>query len=190
MIQASRRRHGMMSLVGSALACLGLLTGCRPAPPGASTQFVLPIKVTNAAQATSDLTQALVTALEQGGGLESPFPVTGQVISSSDPTSPQGSLQACAQPFVPVVGALPCIILNNQGDFIRLQVVTWQTEAFFMFRFYFAPARGAAIDPTRGFFAVDVLLEHQPESFASVAAAVKSAALGMGAVPYSSVSAD
>ncbi len=180
----------MLRLGGTALVCLGLLTGCGPAPSGSSTQFVLPVKVSNARQATSDLTQALVTALEQGGGLESPFPVTGQVISSPDPTNPNGSLQTCAQPFVPVDGALPCIVLNNQGDFIRLQAVTWQTQAAFMYLFYFAPAHGAAIDPTRDFIAVDVLLEHQPGTFASVAAAVQSAALGMGAVPYRSVSAD
>lgn len=174
----------------AALLCLGLLASCRPVQTSPSTRFVLPVRVSQAGRATTELLMAMVGALEDGGDLVSPYPVTGQVVTSPSPDLPNGSLEACAQPFAPVEGALPCISLNADGDFVRVQPVTWQTQAAYMYIFYFAPTASGSIDPTRDFVAVDVFLQHQPEIFPIVEAAIQSAAHRVDAVPFRPVPAD
>lgn len=174
----------------AALLLLGLLASCRPVGASPSSRFVLPDDVSQAGHATTGLLMALAGALENGADLASPYPVTGQVLRSPAPDNPNGSLEACAQPLAPVEDAMPCIGLNDGGDFIRLQPVTWQTEAVFMYLFYFAPTGSGPIDPTRDFVAVDVFLQHQPEIFPVVEAAIQWAALEVGAVPYQPVTAD
>lgn len=179
-----------MHAIKAVLLCLGLLASCRTASAPPSNRFVLPAKVSGAGRATTDLLVALEGALEVGGEWVAPYPVTGQVVTSPAPDNPNGSLEACAQPFAPVEGALPCISLNDGGDFIRLQPVTWQTQAAFMYLFYFAPTGSGTIDPTRDFIAVDVFLQHQPDSFPVVEAAIQSAALKVGAGPFKPASSD
>ncbi len=196
-LRKTKRMHQILLLkprqmrtIKAALLCLGLLASCRPAAAPPSNRFVLPAKVSEAGRATTDLLVALEGALEDGGEWVAPYPATGQVVTSPAPDNPNGSLEACAQPFAPVEGALPCISLNDGGDLIRLQPVTWQTQAAFMYLFYFAPTGGGTIDPTRDFIAVDVFLQHQPDSLPVVEAAIQAAALKLGAVPFQPTSSD
>jgi hypothetical protein len=81
-------------------------------------------------------------------------------------------------------GAKPCIALNPAGDFIRIQAIVWQTEAFFMYRFYFQPARPGPLDMTRNFVAIDLFLIHDPAMLSNVVEAIQSTADDLGARPF------
>jgi hypothetical protein len=161
-----------------------ILVACGQQPEVPSSTFVLPYSVEQSDQALTDLMVALVPALRAEGAAEDPFPMAGQILETPDQTDPSAKVLSCVQNVAADENASPCILLDEAGDFVHLQAITWQSQVFFMYRFYFTPSQRQALDPTQNFVALDPMLQATPSLYEPVQAAIQSASKSVGAVPF------
>jgi hypothetical protein len=88
------------------------------------------------------------------------------------------------------VQALPysssdCILLNEHGDFVRAQAITWESAAFYMYRVYVSEkGRFVTVNPAKDFVALDVFVFEEPDLWDAVDQAIRTASAKIGARPY------
>ena len=161
------------------------LAACRPVKPVESTTFLLRSNDLNVQEASSHVIHILASQLEASGALEPRFPVTGNLATAPDPSEPSIELLQC-MPGEPVDPDQPaCLLLNQDGDFIRVLPITWQSQAFYMYRIYVLPrSLFARVDLSKDFVAVDPFLFQEPGLSDGVAQAIYNTTDELGARPF------
>jgi len=118
------------------------------------------------------------------GGFPTDYPVEGHVVTEPDPSDPGVERISCAPGSPGRIGEKRCILLNEEA-FIRVQPITWQSAAFFMYRVYIAPdSLCARVDPTKDFVAIDVFALNDAALWGPADQAIRSAATALGAMPF------
>jgi len=162
-----------------------LLAACSLDDSTEITSYMLRSNDLDVPEASSQMLQSLATQLEAAGMLETPFPTVGNVSKAASPTEPGVELLKCVPGELvdPVKAA--CLLLNSHGDFIRVQPVTWESAAFYMYRIYVLPRSiFARVDPTKDFVAIDVFLMQEPGLWQTVADAILAASEDLKARPF------
>jgi len=135
--------------------------------------------------AARDLSAALAGEIAAGEVLQAGYPAPGRVVKIPDPAVPDISRLDCSATAAPAEGEDLCLSLNEGGDFIRIKVVTWQSQIFFKYKVYLLPRSILArVDPSQNFLAVDAYLFAEPDNWEAVDSAIRSAAGKIGARPY------
>ena len=135
--------------------------------------------------ASDEVTDAVYHQLQTGGALGEGYPVQGHVVTEPNPSDPGVERMSCAPGTADKAGETRCILLSQEDDFIRVQPITWQSAAFFMYRVYIAPdSLFARVDPTRDFVAIDVFALNNAALRGPADQAIRSAATALGARPF------
>jgi hypothetical protein len=119
------------------------------------------------------------------GSLPEGYPQPGHIKLEPDPVTAGAQTMDCV-PDPDLAGSeFDCIRLNEPGDFVRSQAITWESAAFFMYRIYIVP-RGpfARVDPAKDFVALDVFLMEEVDLWETVDGAVRQAAVEAGGKPF------
>jgi hypothetical protein len=138
------------------------------------------------AETVSDkLTELIFHQLQASGSLAKGYPQQGHLVTEPDPSDPGTGRMSCAPGPADHVGDTRCVRLGDQEAFVRVQPVTRQSAAFFMYRVYVAPrSPSARVDPTKDFVAVDVFGLDSSSFWQTVDGTIRRAAVGLGATPF------
>ena len=166
------------------LAGFVLLAGsCRP-PAGTTTTSLLRTAQPDVVSASDRVADALYRQLQAGGSPAEGYPVRGHVIMEPDPSDPGVEVMSCAPGSSGETAEMRCILLS-ENDFIRVQPVTWQSAAFYMYRIYIAPRSPfARMDPAKDFIAIDLFGLGDGSQWPAADQAIRRAAAGLGARPF------
>jgi hypothetical protein len=167
--------------------CLAMvsLAACKLDDSVGLTSYLLRSNDLDIPAASTRMLHRLASQLEAGGELEGQFPALGNVATLPNPTEPGVDLLQCVPGELDNPVEAACLLLNSQGDFLRVQPVTWQSAAFYMYRIYVLPRSiFARVDPTKDFVAIDVFLLQEPGLWQTVAEAILAASDDLGARPY------
>jgi hypothetical protein len=161
-----------------------LAASCR-APEGNTTTFLWRTAAPDVPAAADRVADAVIRQLETSRDLPQGYPLPGHVVTEPDPSEPGVERMSCA-PGLPVEGGeTRCILLSEDDDFIRVQPVTWQCEAFFMYRVYVARrSLFARVDPAKDFVAVDVFFPGNAALWQVADGAIRGAVSQLGARPF------
>jgi hypothetical protein len=165
------------------LCILGAACSDREKPE--TNTFLLRREQVDVAQEAGAFLQRLTSSLQAQGVLEGSYPKTGVVTLTPDLLDPNANVMRCTpgQPVDPQVAS--CLLLNPAGDFARVQPVTWQSAAFYMYRIYVIPRTlFARVDLSKDFVAVDLFLMQETGRWDEIVQAVQEAAQELGARPY------
>jgi hypothetical protein len=172
----------------SALLLLGLapcLLACAGLELDDSRAFLLRSDTLGVAEVAGQFTAGIASQLEQSPSLREGYPILGHVELIPQPSDPGAQVLRCTPGPVLLPRDSRCIRLNERGDFVRAQAVTWQSAAFYMYRVYVAPkALFARVDPARNFVGVDVFILEEAALGQVVDEAIRDAARRMGARPF------
>jgi hypothetical protein len=147
--------------------------------------FLLQAAKPDVVAASNELTDAVYRRLQIAGGFPEGYPVQGHVVTEPDPSDPNLEQISCAPESSGEADETRCILLSDEADFIRVQPITWQSAAFFMYRVYIAPdSLFARVDPTKDFVAIDVFALGDGALWAPADQAIRSAASELGARPF------
>jgi hypothetical protein len=150
-----------------------------------ATAFILRTAEPDVAAVSDTVTDAVYHQLQAGGGLADGYPGQGHLVTEPDPSDPGVERMSCAPGPPGKTGEKRCILLSDGNDFIRVQPITWQSAAFFMYRVYVAPGSlFARLDPTKDFVAVDLFALSDAALWGPADRAIRSAAAGLGARPF------
>jgi hypothetical protein len=161
------------------------LAGCSQEVSGETTTYLLRSNDSDVPRAASQVLHALAKHLQSGAVLEAHLPLVGHVTMTPDASDPGVEKLSCTEgePVEPNEAA--CLLLNLEGDFLRVQPVTWQSEAFYMYRIYVLPRSiFAGVDPAKDFVAIDVYLFQEPGLWKNVADAIHATSDELGARPF------
>jgi hypothetical protein len=157
---------------------------CR-ATTGDTNTFLLRTAQPNVVAASDEVTDAVYRQLQAGGALTDGYPARGHVVTEPDPSDPGVERMSCAPGSSGEADETRCILLSEAGDFIRVQPITWQSEAFFMYRVYLAPrSLFARVDPTKDFAAIDVFALDDAALWVPADQAIRRAVTDLGANPF------
>jgi hypothetical protein len=177
--------HTIKVTLALALVLIFVLSGCA-APQGDEIHtFLLRTNRPDVVQLSEQLLEAVTSQLEASRSLGEGYPIISQIEFEPDPSSPGAQLINCAPTPSLASTTRDCILLNEYGDFVRTQPITWQSAAFFMYRVYVAREEGlVTVDPTKDFVALDVFLLEEENLWVVVDQAIRSAAAALGASPF------
>lgn len=167
-------------MIAIAVLTLGL-AACAPLPEHPTT-FLFKMEAPNVEAAKDQLILQL-----QGGlttvGLPTGYPRRGTIAEvnvEGDPPVVQSRCQADAT----AGSGEACLALNGAGDYLRVQSVTWESEAFHMYRIYVIPDEVfVTFDPVTDYVAVDVILQSDSIAWEPIQAGIELAAQELGARP-------
>jgi len=131
------------------------------------------------------LIQAVSTQLETSAILEAGYPEVGKIAFEPDPSNPNGQLMHCEITLQPASDNVDCLILDGEGSFIRLQVIDWESAAFYAYRVYLVPDRFFyKVNPAKDFVALDFFLLDALGPWEGIDHAIRMAARDVGARSY------
>ncbi len=178
----------MLKNLSKRLAILGLClfsAGCGQRAPAAVNSFLLRGNVAELEVTSGQVVYALVSSLQAEGSLESAYPQVHRLTMEPDPSQANVQHMRCTGADTQGTQAEDCILLNQAGDFVRVQPITWESEAFYMYRIYVSPRLiFVRIDPAKDFVAIDVYLMHEPDLWEAVDHAIRTMADEIGARPF------
>jgi hypothetical protein len=147
--------------------------------------FLLRTEQVDLQLATTQVRDTLVSELQAGDLLQSPYPVSGYVTTVPDPVDPNIEVMHCRAGLSEEPQDEACLSLNPAGDFIRLVPITWQSAAFYMYKIYVLPrSLLSRVDPAKDFVAIDVFLMDEPDLWDDIAQAIRQSAHRLGAQPF------
>jgi hypothetical protein len=177
----------MARLAGSLVLLAGLVlvaASCQATTNDANT-FLLRSAGPDVVATSDEVTERIFRQLQTTGALPEGYPVRGHVVTEPDPADPGVERMSCAPGTADKPGETRCILLSQEDDFIRVQPITWQSAALFMYRVYIAPdSLFARVDPTRDFVAIDVFALNNAALWGPADQAIRSAATAIGARPF------
>ena len=169
---------------------LGILAGfvlvaasCQATTSDTNT-FLLRTAEPNVVATSDEVMDAVYRRLQMAGGFPEGYPVQGHLVTEPDPSDTGVERISCAPASPGRIGEKRCILLNEEA-FIRVQPITWQSAAFFMYRVYVAPdSLFARVDPTKDFVAIDVFALDNAALWRPADRAIRSATAELGARPF------
>jgi hypothetical protein len=172
------RRLGAFGLI---MSCVG----CGQPIPAATNTFVLRGHQDDVEAISNQVVQALASTLRDEERLKAPYPQVGSLTIEPDPSQANVQNMSCSlsQPQISHEGG--CILLNQAGDFIRVQPITWQSQAFFQYRIYVSPKLFFVhVNLAEDFVAIDAYLMQDPNLWDVVDRSVRAASSELGARPF------
>jgi hypothetical protein len=171
------QQSGWWALV---FAC-AILAACAPIPENPSV-FMLKMAEPDVQAASASLAGQLVTSLSQTG-LPSGYPKLGQVIVAEEDAQTGVRVLECL-PSGSSVSDQTCLLIDDDGDYLQVSAVTWQSEAYHMFRVYVvADEWFVSYDPTKDYVAVDVFVEQGEAAWQRARLGIERAVEAMGGRP-------
>jgi len=116
-----------------------VISACAGPTDAALPVFLIRSDGLEISQLANLLIQAVSTQLETSAILEAGYPEVGKIAFEPDPSNPNGQLMHCEITLQPASDNVDCLILDGEGSFIRLQVIDWESAAFYAYRVYLVP---------------------------------------------------
>ncbi len=178
----------MIKICKSGLLMLGLmllLPSCVGSLPDESHTFLLRSDKVEVGEVSNQLVTTIASQLENSQLLQAGYPVFGRVVLEPDPSDTSIQSMRCEAVQTLMATGDQCLQLNEQGDFIRAQAITWESAAFFMVRIYVAPKTLFwRVNPAKDFVALDIFVFEELALWPVVDEAIRAAAAGIGARPF------
>lgn len=174
-----RRRHRNHWLTSIALGVvLGGAVACAPLPDHPDT-FLLKMETPDVQAASEQLIGQLQVSLSQVD-LPAGYPHMGVVVAVD------GERDAPAETTCQAGGDVgtgeSCLALSEMGDYLQVRAITWESEAFHMYRIYVVPDEMfIAFNPVKDYVAIDVVLQPDSIAWEQVQIGIELAAEGIGA---------
>ncbi len=160
------------------------LSGCETDKGVGSPVFLLETDSPDVVSLAGEFIIAISIELEESDTLEEGFPRLGQIELLPDPSNPGMQTIDCASDQAPPSKTSDCILLNEHGDFVRAQAITWESAAFYMYRIYVAEkGRSVTVNPAKDFVALDVFVFEEPNLWHAVDQAIRTVLVDLGARP-------
>ena len=178
-------RHSQNFTLPFALVFFFLLSGCAASEGDEIRTFLLQTDRPDVVQTAERLTEAVSAQLEGSQSLGKGYPILSRVEFEPDSSNPGAQKMRCPPTQAEGSATSDCILLNERGDFVRVQPITWQSAAFYMYRVYVAPEGfRVTVDPTKGFVALDVFVLEEVNLWEAVDQAIRESAAEIGAHPF------
>ncbi|MGD2253254.1 MAG: hypothetical protein PVF70_10120 [Anaerolineales bacterium] len=146
--------------------------------------FLLRTDTMEISEVSADLIMAILAQLEQSQSLREGFPILGGIDFESDPSDPSVQIMRCTAVHAAATDT-PCILLNELGDFIKTDAITWESARFYMYKVYVAPKSiFARVNPVKDFVAIEVSVFEELDLWQVVEEAIRGAAAKIGARPF------
>ena len=163
-----------------------ILSGCAAPNRDEIRTFLLQRERPDIFRLAQQLTEAVASQLEESRLLGNEYPILSLIEFEPDLSSPGAQKMRCASTQPLPSKTSDCILLNDHGDFVRVQVVNWESAAFYMYRIYVAPeGLFVEVNPTKDFVALDVFLLEEENLWVGVDQAIRKSAIEIGARPFS-----
>jgi hypothetical protein len=128
---------------------------------------------------------AIAAQLKESESLSKGYPAVGYVTLESDPSEPGVQRSKCvpAQELKPA--DTTCMLLNQGGDFLEAQPITWESEAFHMYRVHVV-RKGlfVQVNPVKDYVGLDLYLLEEKDLWKVIDEAIQDAAAEIGAKPF------
>jgi len=158
------------------------IPGCTSPKTDDSRAFLLKSDKEDLAEVSEQLIIGLSSQLEEANTLHEGYPILGHVELEPHPSELGVQVMRCTPGQMQSSTDTLCILLNEQGDFIRVQIVTWESAAFYMYRVYVSPkSLFAKVDPVKNFIGLDVFIFEQKALSQMVDESIREAAKEIGA---------
>jgi hypothetical protein len=135
--------------------------------------------------AAGRVTDAVYRQLQAGKALAEGYPARGRLAIQPHPSDSGVEVMSCAPGSSDEAGETRCISLSKEGDFIRVQPITWQSAAAYMYWIYVAPRSPfARVDLAKDFVAIDVFGPENTLLWQPADQAIRRAGAELGARPF------
>ena len=174
--------RGMLLFV---IALCFFVSGCETDNGVGLPVFLLEADRPDVVSLAGEIINAISGDLDELDTLEAGYPLLGQIELQPDPSNPGTQTIDCAPVRKQPSQTSDCILLNQHGDFLRAQAITWESSVFYMYRVYVAEkGHFGRVNPAKDFVALDVFVFEEPDLWDAVDQAIRTASAKIGARPY------
>jgi hypothetical protein len=136
------------------------------------------------AEVSERLLVAITSQLEESQLLGDGYPILGTIDVEPDPSNQAVQVMRCTAGH-PAATDTPCILLNELGDFIKTDAITWESARLYLYKVYVAPKSiFARVNPVKDFVAIEVSVFEELDLWQVVEEAIRGAAAEIGARPF------
>jgi len=158
------------------------IPGCASPKTYDSRAFLLKSDIIDLVEVSEQLIMGISSQLQKSNSLHEGYPILGRIDLEPHPSEPGVQVMRCTTGQMQSSTDTHCILLNEQGDFIRVQIVTWESAAFYMYRVYVAPKSFfARVNPAKNFVGLDVFIFEEEALSRMVEESIRDAAKEIGA---------
>lgn len=123
--------------------------------------------------------------LKESQSLSEGYPIVGYVKLEPDSSEAGVQVMKCVPAQELRSADTNCILLNRGGDFLEAQAITWESEAFHMYRVHVVQ-KGlfVQVNPVKDYVGLDLYLIEETDLWRTVDGAIQNSAAEIGAKPF------
>ena len=134
-----------------------LIRGSARRPSWGPSRWVLRVPGGDVNQGVERIAAAILRQAQGTPGFQQGYPQMGHVETTPHPEESGVQVMHCIPDALAGGDGDPCILLSDRDDFVRLQAVTWPSEAAHMLAVYVLPnSLFARVDPVQNYVALDI----------------------------------